>query len=153
MMQAEKWQKDLAVYRNINTTFIIEGNVHDLQPFLYEDDGSCEPVSLSLYLHRYLSAVGYDPVVFYNRIDGFSNPYALDMTASFFRTTGTHVPSVLLTGYPAPEALSSAKNPPAAGKTLRRTVFFTFCEEAAGTPADDGACFACPSAWSAPAAV
>lgn len=89
MMQAEKWQKDLAVYRNINTTFIIEGNVHDLQPFLYEDDGSCEPVSLSLYLHRYLSAVGYDPVVFYNRIDGFSNPYALDMTASFFRTTGT----------------------------------------------------------------
>ena len=115
MMQAEKWQKDLAVYRNINTTFIIEGNVHDLQPFLYEDDGSCEPVSLSLYLHRYLSAVGYDPVVFYNRIDGFSNPYALDMTASFFRTTGTSVPSVLLTEYPAPEALSSAKNPPAAG--------------------------------------
>lgn len=114
MMQAEKWQKDLAVYRNINTTFIIEGNVHDLQPFLYEDDGSCEPVSLSLYLHRYLSAVGYDPVVFYNRIDGFSNPYALDMTASFFRTTGTSVPSVLLTEYPAPEALSSAKNPPAA---------------------------------------
>lgn len=83
MIQAEKWQKDLAVYRSINTTFIIEGNVHDLQPFLYEDDGSCEPVSLSLYLHRYLSAVGYDPIVFYNRIDGFSNPYALDMTASF----------------------------------------------------------------------
>ena len=26
-MQAEKWQKDLAVYRDINTTFIIEGNV------------------------------------------------------------------------------------------------------------------------------
>lgn len=29
--------------------------------------------------------------------------------------SGTRVPSVLLTGYPAPEALSSAKNPPAAG--------------------------------------
>lgn len=28
--------------------------------------------------------------------------------------SGTRVPSVLLTGYPAPEALSSAKNPPAA---------------------------------------
>lgn len=31
------------------------------------------------------------------------------------RVPGTRVPSVLLTGYPAPEALSSAKNPPAAG--------------------------------------
>lgn len=85
MKQAEKWQKDLAVYQDINTTFIVEGNVHDLQPWLYEDDGSCEPVSLSLYLHRYLTETGYDPVVFYNRIDGFSNPYAQDMISSFYR--------------------------------------------------------------------
>lgn len=85
-MQAEKWQKDLAVYRDINTTFIIEGNVHDLQPWIYEDDGTCEPVNLSLYLHRYLSEVGYDPIVFYNRIDGFTNPYASEMSATFFRS-------------------------------------------------------------------
>ena len=51
--EAEKWQKDLAVYRDINTTFIVEGNVHDLQPWIYEDDGTCEPVALSLYLQRY----------------------------------------------------------------------------------------------------
>lgn len=85
MIQAEKWQKDLAVYQDINTTFIVEGNVHDLQPWIYEDDGTCEPVNLSLYLHRYLTAEGYDPVVFYNRIDGFSNPYAMDMVATFYR--------------------------------------------------------------------
>lgn len=85
MIQAEKWQKDLAVYQDINTTFIVEGNVHDLQPWIYEEDGSCEPVALSLYLHRYLTEEGYDPVVFYNRIDGFSNPYALEMVSSFFR--------------------------------------------------------------------
>lgn len=85
-MQSEKWQKDLAVYRDINTTFIIEGNVHDLQPWIYEDDGTCEPVNLSLYLHRYLSEVGYDPIVFYNRIDGFTNPYASEMSATFFRS-------------------------------------------------------------------
>lgn len=72
MTQAEKWQKDLAVYQDINTTFIIEGSVHDLQPWIYEDDGTCEPVALSLYLQRYLTEEGYDPVVFYNRIDGFS---------------------------------------------------------------------------------
>ena len=40
MKQAEKWQKDLAVYQDINTTFIVEGNVHDLQPWIYEDDGT-----------------------------------------------------------------------------------------------------------------
>lgn len=85
MIQAEKWQKDLAVYQDINTTFIVEGNVHDLQPWIYEDDGACEPVALSLYLQRYLTEEGYDPVVFYNRIDGFSNPYALDMVSTFYR--------------------------------------------------------------------
>ncbi len=85
MIQAEKWQKDLAVYQDINTTFIVEGNVHDLQPWVYEDDGTCEPVALSLYLHRYLTEEGYDPVIFYNRIDGFSNPYALDMVSTFYR--------------------------------------------------------------------
>lgn len=85
MIQAEKWQKDLAVYQDINTTFIVEGNVHDLQPWIHEDDGTCEPVALSLYLQRYLTEEGYDPVVFYNRIDGFSNPYALDMVSTFYR--------------------------------------------------------------------
>ena len=85
MIQVEKWQKDLAVYQDINTTFIIEGNVHDLQPWTYEDDGTCEPVALSLYLHRYLTEAGYDPIIFYNRIDGFSNPYSSDMSATFFR--------------------------------------------------------------------
>lgn len=89
MKLAEKWQKDLAVYRDINTTFIIEGNVHDLQPWVYEDDGSCEPITLSLYIHRYLTEEGYDPVVFYNRIDGFSNPYALDMVSTFNRSVSS----------------------------------------------------------------
>lgn len=85
MAQAEKWQKDLAVYQDINTTFIVEGNVHDLQPWIYEEDGTCEPVALSLYLQRYLTGEGYDPVVFYNRIDGFSNPYDPDMVSTFYR--------------------------------------------------------------------
>ena len=88
MIQAEKWQKDLDVYREINTAFIVEGNVHDLQPWIYEDDGSCEPVSLSLYLNRYLSGIGYDPVIYYNRIDGFNNPYEQNMVSTFYRNTG-----------------------------------------------------------------
>lgn len=85
MIQADKWQKDLEVYRNINTTFIVEGNVHDLQPWIYEEDDSCEPVALSLYLQRYLSEIGYDPIIFYNRIDGFYNPHSFDMEQTFLR--------------------------------------------------------------------
>ena len=85
MVKAEKWQKDLAVYQDINSTFIIEGNVHDLQPWIYEDDGTCEPIPLSKFLQRYLVEEGYDPVVFYNRIDGFYNNYSSEMLATFFR--------------------------------------------------------------------
>ncbi len=85
MRPIEKWQKDLAVYRDINTTFIIQGNVHDLQPYVYyeEDNEICEPVVLSEYLHLYLAEVGYHPVIFYNRIDGFKNPYAAEMETAF----------------------------------------------------------------------
>jgi len=87
-MTREKWQKDLSVYRDINTTFIVEGNVHDLQPWIYEEDGICEPIPLSKYFHRYLSECGYDTVVFYNRVDGFYNPYCQKMVDSFYRTVG-----------------------------------------------------------------
>ncbi len=83
MLQALKWQKDLQVYKNINTTFIIEGNVNDFQPWIYKDDGTCEPVVLSHYLHKYLTEEGYTSIVFYNRIDGFGNPYNANMLKNF----------------------------------------------------------------------
>ena len=86
MIGLEKWQKDLQVYSGINTTFIIEGNVHDLQTWIYEA-GGCESVSLSEYLQRYLKELGYDPIVFFNRVDGFSNPFSSEMVPTFFRET------------------------------------------------------------------
>ncbi|MCL2672272.1 MAG: AAA family ATPase [Clostridiales bacterium] len=85
MIKSEKWQKDLSVYQDINTTFIIEGNVHDKQPWVYEDDGSYDTIALSDYLHRYLSQEGYDPVIFYNRVDGFHNPFSSHMVKTFYR--------------------------------------------------------------------
>lgn len=88
-MKGEKWQKDLSAYRNINTSFIIEGNVHDLQPWVYEEDDCCEPIKLSEYLNRYLVECGYDSVIFYNRVDGFYNPYAMEMVDTFYREIGS----------------------------------------------------------------
>lgn len=88
MNQIEKWQKDLEVYRSVHTCFIIEGNVHDYQPWVDEEDGSCGPVGLHSYLHRYLTSVGYDTVIFYNRIDGFFNKSNREMQNRFFADAG-----------------------------------------------------------------
>ena len=48
MIDKEKWQKDLDVYREINSAFIVEGNIHDLQPWVYDEDDYCEPISLCI---------------------------------------------------------------------------------------------------------
>ena len=93
MKLAEKWQKDLAVYQDINTTFIVEGNVHDMQPWTYEEDNTCEPIPLSKFFQRYLSETGYDPIIFYNRIDGFYNPYSESMVSTFFREVSSDAKS------------------------------------------------------------
>ena len=74
-MQLEKWQRDLEVYKNIHTTFIIEGNVHDKQPWIFPDDEYCEPITLKMYMQRFLVKEGYDVIVFFNPIDGFNNPF------------------------------------------------------------------------------
>lgn len=68
-----KWHKDLSIYQNMKTTFLVEGNVHDLQAWIYPEEEVCEHISLNEYLHRYLAGEGYDVIVFYNKIDGFFN--------------------------------------------------------------------------------
>ena len=81
MKYAEKWQKDLEIFRNTSTCFIVEGNVHDLQPVVREDE-CYGAVSLLQYLHNYLVETGYERVVFYNRSDGFHNPFDSAMVNS-----------------------------------------------------------------------
>lgn len=71
MIPVEKWQRDLQVYQSVNSTFILEGNVHDQQPWVYEDDGTCDTFDLPSFLRRYLADEGYSVVALYNRIDGF----------------------------------------------------------------------------------
>lgn len=125
MMLAEKWQKDLDVYREIHTTFIIEGNIHDFQPWLYEDDGSCEPLNLNSYLHRYLSEIGYSPIVFYNRIDGFYNQHSQDMVSNFFRIVDTdqkNVNTICKATEAIRKALSNSTRPSAIVVELANTI-------------------------------
>lgn len=83
-LELPKWHKDLEIYENMKTAFIVEGNVHDLQGWVYPEENVCEHVTLNEYFYRYLDGEGYDVIVFYNKVDGFHNPYAKAGMKSFF---------------------------------------------------------------------
>lgn len=83
-LELPKWHKDLEIYENMKTAFIVEGNVHDLQGWVYPEENVCEHVSLNEYLYRYLDGEGYEVIVFYNKIDGFHNPFARAGIKRFF---------------------------------------------------------------------
>ncbi len=88
-LELPKWHKDVEIYENIKTAFIIEGNVHDLQAWVYPEENLCEHVTLNEYLYRYLDGEGYDVIVFYNKIDGFHNPYSRAGIKKFFEIAKT----------------------------------------------------------------
>ena len=83
-LELPKWHKDLEIYENMKTAFIVEGNVHDLQGWVYPEENVCEHVTLNEYLYRYLDGEGYDVIVFYNKIDGFHNFYSKAGMKKFF---------------------------------------------------------------------
>ena len=41
-LELPKWHKDLEIYENMKTAFIVEGNVHDLQGWVYPEENVCE---------------------------------------------------------------------------------------------------------------
>ena len=86
--EKEKWQADLDTFIGIKTTFILSGNVHDLQ-FGYDAGSGCTyTVSLNQFLHMHLTHdLGYSQVVFYNRVDGFHNPIDDSMVDEFLEPT------------------------------------------------------------------
>ena len=83
LLSIPKWHKDLEIYENMKTAFIIEGNVHDLQAWVYPEDNISEHISLNEYLYRYLDGEGFDIIIFYNRIDGFHNPFSKKGVSKF----------------------------------------------------------------------
>lgn len=69
-----KWQADLSAYHNIKTTFILAGNVHDLQPDFDSESERSFASTMDNYLYSFLrNEIGYSRIIFYNRVDGFHN--------------------------------------------------------------------------------
>lgn len=71
MLMWPKWKQDLDVFHSMKNAFIIEGNVHDLQVWINNDGTMCSVKPLNTYLYDYLKELGYDSVIFYNKVDGF----------------------------------------------------------------------------------
>lgn len=106
MKLLEKWQRDLVVYRDVYTTFIIEGDIHDKQTWIYEEDDYCQPVSLDMFMYMYLKEEGYDVIVFYNTVDGFYNAFDDKMFKMFCGLADINMDKKMEVG----EALESIRN-------------------------------------------
>lgn len=89
-MRIPKWHMELELFRAFKTTFVMEGNIFDLQsyPFFEESHKEAgttaiedrkvarwELLTLDNYLYQYLLDHGYETVLFYNPVDGFYNVF------------------------------------------------------------------------------
>ena len=87
-----KWHRELELFSGIKPLLILEGNV--LDQYRYPVQGSVgldEIVPLSRYLHAYFSDNGYDQVIFYSNLIGFTSPYEPAMLNDFAELTGATI--------------------------------------------------------------
>lgn len=78
-----KWHQELDIFKKIKPCLIIEGNI--LDRYLYPLDGDMQgaTVRLSEYLYYYFQSDGYENIVLYDSIQGFSNPYDTESIGKF----------------------------------------------------------------------
>lgn len=94
-MQAGKWHRELDRFLDIKTTFLLEGNIYDLNPYPTKtlEGVRWDMVMLDNYLYKYLTDKGYQNVVFYNHIDGFYNEFCPDWAKHFAELAKLTAPS------------------------------------------------------------
>lgn len=66
-----KWNWEMEQFKRLRSTFLIEGNIYDRQVYNKKARG-LELLTLNDFLYRYLRESGYEYIVYYNNIDGFS---------------------------------------------------------------------------------
>ena len=89
-MKLCKWHQELNHFIDIKTTFILEGNIYDLNPYPSDagDNIRWDMVMLDNYIFKYLKSKGYETIVFYNHIDGFYNEFEPEHLQSFLDISG-----------------------------------------------------------------
>lgn len=70
-----KWHRELDIFHRIKPLIIIEGNVLDV--YQYPEEGSAglgSVLRLTQYLHYYFHDCGYQDIVFFDSLNGITNP-------------------------------------------------------------------------------
>lgn len=96
-MKISKWHQELDQFLDIKSTFVMEGNIYDIQTYptkLENGEIRWDLMLLDNYIYHYLKDAGYVNVVFYNHIDGFYNEFNKSELESFCRTAKIGMPSV-----------------------------------------------------------
>lgn len=85
-MKLSKWHQELDQFIDIKSTFVMEGNVYDMQTYptkLENNEIRWDLMLLDNYIYHYLKDAGYINVVFYNHIDGFYNEFSREELEAF----------------------------------------------------------------------
>ena len=85
-MRLSKWHQELDQFIDIKSTFVMEGNVYDMQTYparLENNEIRWDLMLLDNYIYHYLKDAGYTNVVFYNHIDGFYNEFNREELEAF----------------------------------------------------------------------
>ena len=85
-MRLSKWHQELDQFIDIKSTFVMEGNVYDMQTYparLENNEIRWDLMLLDNYIYHYLKDAGYTNVVFYNHIDGFYNDFNREELEAF----------------------------------------------------------------------
>lgn len=85
-MKLSKWHQELDQFIDIKSTFVMEGNIYDMQTYpnkMENDEIRWDLMLLDNYIYHYLKDAGYENVIFYNHIDGFYNEFSKEEIDTF----------------------------------------------------------------------
>ena len=85
-MRLSKWHQELDQFIEIKSTFLMEGNIYDMQTYPTKTENEeirWDLMFLDNYVYHYLKDMGYENIVFYNHIDGFYNEFNKDEIDQF----------------------------------------------------------------------
>ena len=93
-LKVSRWHQELEQFLDIKSTFILEGNIYDMQTYPNKVDNGETRWDLMLldnYIFHYLKDAGYQNIVFYNHLDGFYNEFDKEQLKKFleFTSAGT----------------------------------------------------------------
>lgn len=87
-----KWHRELDIFHRVKPLIIIEGNVLDV--YQYPEEGSAglgSVLRLTQYLHYYFRDCGYQDIVFFDSLNGITNPCEQEPVDRFGKLTHSSV--------------------------------------------------------------